>query len=228
MHRLIAPVLLAVLMAAPAAAETRDLSRFDEVHASDRLRVEVLVGDGYSVEVTGADAGRVRTRLDGDELRISDARRPWFGSGRRLDALVRVTTPRLEAVAAARGAELSATLSGPCDDFDAVAAMGGLVEVDGLQCDEVDAAAAMGGVLRLTGRCRVLDVSAAMGGTVRAETLECELVDASAAMGGDIDAFASLSYDASAAMGGAVNVAGGARAADTSAVMGGSVTRSDR
>jgi hypothetical protein len=224
MHRLIAPALLIAILAGPAAAETRALTGFDEVHASDKLRVEVTVGEAYAVEVDGADAGRVRTRIDGDELRISDARRPWIGSGRQLDAVVRVTMPEVRALAAARGAELRATLSGPCDQLTAVAAMGATTEVEDLQCDSVEAAAAMGGTLRLAGTCRVLDATAAMGGNLRADRLQCETVDASAAMGGDVRAYASQSYDASAAMGGSVNVAGDASEREQSTAMGGSVT----
>jgi hypothetical protein len=215
-------------LAVPAAAEPRAVSGFSEVHASDRIRVEVAIGPEYAVEVTGADADRVRTRLDGDELRITNARRPWFGGTPAIDAHVRVTLPRLDGVAASRGAELTATLAGPCGDFSAAAAMGGVTEVDAVQCDLVDAAAAMGGVVRLAGACHTLDVSAAMGGEVQADRLECEVVDASAAMGGTVRAFASLSYDASAAMGGSVNVAGEASVSESSSVMGGSVTGRNR
>lgn len=224
MHRFMAPVLLAAALAAPAMAEERHLSGFDQVHVSDRIRVEVTVGSEYRIEVTGADGARVRTRLDGDELRISDARRPWFGRTPDLDALVRVTTPDLEGVSASRGAELHASLAdAPCIDFSVAAAMGAETTVEGMRCDDVDAAAAMGGIVRLAGACHTLDVSAAMGGEVRADHLQCEFVDASAAMGGDIRAFASQSYDASAAMGGAINVAGGAQSSDRSAAMGGSI-----
>lgn len=227
MHRFIAPALV-VALATSAAAEMRNVSGFDEVHASDRIKVEVSVGPSYSVEVTGADADRVRTRVEEGELRISDARRPWFGRVPDLDARVRVTAPEVEGVSAARGAELHASLSGAsCRSFSAAAAMGGEATVDAMQCDDVDASAAMGGIVRLTGACRMLDVSAAMGGQVQADRLECQLVDASAAMGGDIEAFASQSYDASAAMGGAVNIGGGAHPSDRSAVMGGSVTDSN-
>jgi hypothetical protein len=228
MHRLIAPSLLFAALALPAAAEMRNLRGFDEIYASDRIRVDVSVGAEYSVEVTGADAERVRTRIENGQLRISDARRPWFGRTPQLDAHVRVTAPEVEGVAAARGAEVRANLAGgSCSSFSAAAAMGGEAVVESIQCDDVDASAAMGGVLRLEGACRMLDVSAAMGGEVRADRLQCELVDASAAMGGDIRAFASQSYDASAAMGGAINVAGGARVSDRSSVMGGSIRDGD-
>jgi hypothetical protein len=225
MKRFVAVALLAGGLAGAAHAETRGLTGFTEINASDRLRVEVATGETYGVEVTGADAERVRTRLDGRTLRISDARRPWFGSRRRLDATVRVTAPRVEGVAASRGAELSATLSGECGDFSAAAAMGGAVRVSGVACRSVDAAAAMGGELRLAGTCDALDVSAAMGGQVRAADLQCRTVDASAAMGGDIRVYASESYDASAAMGADIDVAGEARRGETSAAMGGSISQ---
>lgn len=227
MRRAIALSLLTAALATPVFAESRQVAGFSEVQAFDRLEVEVNMGERFAVEVVGSDADRVRTRVEGDELVISDARRPWFGDGPDLDALVRVTMPRVRGVASARGAELRATLSGPCGDLAAVAAMGGSTRVDGLQCDSVDASAAMGGELRLAGACRVLDVAAAMGGVVNARDLQCEFVDASATMGGDVRAFASRSYDATAAMGGAVNVAGAGRRADTSAVMGGSVSSSN-
>jgi hypothetical protein len=225
MNRFVAVTLLAAGLAGAAHAETRDVTGFTAVQAHDRITVEVSTGDQFSVQVTGADADRVRTELRGDALRISDARRPWFGRSPRIDATVRVTAPLIEGVAAARGAELTATLSGACDDFSAAAAMGGSVSVTGLECDSVDASAAMGGELNLAGACGSLDVSAAMGGDVRAGELRCRTVDASAAMGGAMRVYASERYDASAAMGGDINIAGGAHRGDTSAAMGGSISQ---
>jgi len=228
MNRLFAPALLALTLASPATAETRNLSGFDRVNAADRLTVAISIGENYSVEVTGSDAERVRTRIEGDTLRIQDARRPWFGRNPHLDAHVRITVPAIEGVAASRGAELVASLAGgACNDFSVAAAMGGTANVTGAQCDDVDAAAAMGGEISIAGTCNDLDASAAMGGYLRAQDLHCATVDASASMGGDIRAFASQHYDASASMGGSINVAGGANASDTATIMGGSV-RSDR
>jgi hypothetical protein len=229
MKRLVAPALIFVALAAPAGAETRNLSGFRSVSAADRLTVEVSIGEAYAVEVTGSDASRIRTTIENDTLRIRDDDRPWFGASPRLDAHVRVTVPALEAVSAARGAELTAALAGsPCNDFEASAAMGGTTHITGAQCDDVSASAAMGGEVRLEGACRELSASAAMGGVVRADDLQCVTVDASASMGGDIRAFASQRYEASAAMGGAINVAGGGNAEDTSSVMGGSIRSTNR
>jgi hypothetical protein len=225
MNRLIAPALVALALAGSAAAETRALSGFQSVNAEDRITVTVSVGEAYAVDVTGSDADRVRTRVDGRTLHIEDARRPWFGRSPRLDARVRVTAPELESVAASRGATLAADLTGaPCDDFSATAAMGGEANVTGARCTTVSSTAAMGGEVRMAGACRSHDISAAMGALVRGDEMQCETVDATAAMGGDIRAFASQSYDASASMGGSINVAGGASAHDISASMGGSIS----
>lgn len=224
MKRLIAPVLLALALAQPAAAQTRPLSGFTAIDAEDRVTVTVVVGEAYAVEVTGSDAGRIRTRVDGRTLYIEDMRRPLFGPSPRLDAQVRITAPEVEAVAVSRGAQLAANLTGACSDLSVAASMGGSASVTGAHCDTVSSSASMGGDLRIAGECRAHDVSASMGGYIRANDMTCETVDASASMGGDIRAFASRSYDASASMGGSINVSGGASRGETTAFMGGAVS----
>lgn len=222
MRKFLAVLALAVLTGA-ASAEPRSVAGFDQVNASGRFRVEIAVGPAHTVNVEGPDTARIVTRRDGDTLRIEPRDRPWFGGEPRYDALVRVTLPRFEGVAAARGAQVNATGGGACSNFDAVAAMGANLVVRELYCGHIDASAAMGGVVELIGGCRTLDASAAMGGSVEAEALHCGIVDASAAMGGEIKAFAETSYDASAAMGGDIDVSGGGRATDRSTALGGSV-----
>ncbi|MBL8536295.1 MAG: DUF2807 domain-containing protein [Hyphomonadaceae bacterium] len=208
--------------ALPAVAETRALTGFDTVNASGNYRVEVAVGERFSVEVTGSDAARIRTVVDGDTLKIEPARRAWFGNP-RYDALVRVTAPQLAGVAASRGMSMTAAGGGACPSFDAVAAMGAELSVTDLQCGAVDAVAAMGAALTLAGSCEALDVSAAMGATVRARNLHCENADLSAAMGADVAAYATARYEASASMGGDISVAGGAQSDGNTAAMGGSI-----
>jgi hypothetical protein len=217
---------LALAVASPALADTRSLSGFDNVNASGQFSVEVLVGPEYGVTVNGSDAARIRTRVDGDTLRIEPVNRPWFGNP-RYEATIRVTLPRLEGVAASRGATLRASAGGECSSFEAAAAMGSDMWVGGLQCGAVEAAAGMGATLTLEGACRDFEAAAAMGAVVRAANLHCETADVSAAMGGEIAAYASVSYDASAAMGGDITVSGGAANSDRSAAMGGSITQRD-
>jgi hypothetical protein len=210
-------------VALPANAETRNATGFETVKASGDFDVEIAVGENYRVDVSGADAARIRTRVVDGELRIEPARRSWFGEP-RYDARINVTLPRFEGVAAARGATVRATAGGECADFSAVAAMGADLEVNGLQCDSVNATAAMGAELRLAGQCGTLDASAAMGAELNARALQCRTVDASAAMGAEVAAYASASYDASAAMGGDISVAGGGTG-DRSTALGGAVTQ---
>jgi hypothetical protein len=224
MKRLVASVLIAIALAGPATAETRSLSGFQAVDAEDRLTVTVAIGDAYLVDVTGADADRIRTHVDGRTLYIEDQRRPLFGRSPRLDVHVSVTMPAVESVSSSRGAQLAANLAGgTCDEFSAAASMGGSASVENAQCNGVSTAASMGGDVRISGTCRTHDASASMGGYVRANDLQCATVDASASMGGDIRAYASQSYEASASMGGAIDVGGGANASDTSSIMGGSI-----
>ncbi len=223
MRELMIATLALIVLAAPAVAETRDVSGFEAVNASGRFRVEIAVAADFNVTVEGPDARRIRTRLDGETLKIEPVSRPWFGEP-RYNATIRVSLPRLTGVAAARGASVTATAGGECEEFSAAAAMGAELRISDIQCESVDAAAAMGADLRLSGTCETLDVSAAMGATVRAEDLHCQIVDASAAMGADVNAFAEASYDAAASMGADIRIAGGGRSSDRSAVMGGSVT----
>lgn len=201
----VASVLAALVVVAPARAEMRSLSGFTGVQVQDNIVVEVRAGPQYTVEVTGPEANRVITRLERNELKISERNRPWFGPDRRVNALVRVTLPRISSLAAAKGATLNA--------FDIAA-------------DDISLAAAMGGELRVNGSCHSVDVAAAMGGVVRAEGFHCVSADISAAMGGEAQVFATHTFDATAAMGGSVNIAGGAHG-DTTAVMGGAVHIAD-
>jgi len=201
----VASVLIALAMATSASGELRNVTGFTEVQAQDHIVVEVRIGPQYAVEVTGPEANRIITRVERDQLKISERNRPWFGPDRRVNALVRVTAPALSSLAAAKGAMLTA--------FDIAA-------------DDMSLAAAMGGELRVNGTCHSLDVAAAMGGIVRAESFHCVNADISAAMGGEARVFATRTFDATAAMGGTVNIAGGAHG-DTTAVMGGAVRIAD-
>jgi len=200
---IIAGLMLASLAGA-ASAETRNITGFTGVAAEDRIRVIVSVGPVYRVEVSGADAQRVSTRIDDGTLRVRRTHRPFWGGTPPIDATVRITMPEVHDLISASGAELSAT---------------------GLSGGDVSLVAAMGGELRVSGTCTTLDATAAMGGSIEAEGLQCRDADVTAAMGGEARIYASRRFEASAAMGGAVNVAGDGRASDVSLSMGGTLDR---
>lgn len=224
MPRLLPAIAFFLLCAAPAAAETRDITRFTGVSAADRVTVEIVTGQDYAVEVSGRDAGRIRTHLAGHVLRISDKNRPWFGEAPDLDAHIRITAPSLRSIAAARGAELNAQINGACASLDVVSSMGAEANIVVPQCATLDAAASMGGSLTLVGGCQSLSASASMGGVLRASEMLCVDVDASASMGGEVEAYASGSYDASAGMGGTIQFAGNAATREQSTSLGGTIS----
>lgn len=187
-----------------ASAETRNVSGFSGVAASDRIRVEVSEGAAYRVEVTGSDARRVTTRIDGERLVIRRTNRPFWGGTPPIDATVRVTMPAVRSLAASSGAELTAA---------------------NIRARDIALSAAMGGELSVSGTCATLDASASMGGAIDAASLQCRDADVSASMGGEARVYASNRFDVSASMGGAVNVAGEGSAADVSLSMGGTLDR---
>lgn len=190
-------------LATAANAEIRDVSNFTGVSAADRIRVEVVAGENYRVEVLGSEADKVRTRVNDDgTLVIRRANRPLWGGTPPIDATVRVTMPGVETLASSRGAELIAT---------------------GVNAQSMSLAASMGGELQVSGACTTLDAAVSMGGIIRAQDLQCQNANVAASMGGDARVYASNSFDAAASMGGSVNVAGGGRSDDIATSMGGSV-----
>jgi len=215
---------LALIAPAPVGAETRQVSGFNAVSVADRIEVEVATGERFSVEVTGRDAGRISTRLDGRTLRIRDQNRPWFGETPELDAHVRITAPALSGVSAARGADLRAAIGEGCRGLDVAVSMGGEALVTIVRCERISASASMGGDMRIEGACDTLSASASMGGVIRADELRCTSVTASASMGGDIEAYASNSSDANASMGGAIAIVGNPGSSSHSTALGGSVS----
>jgi hypothetical protein len=200
----LAGVAAVAVAAQPARGEQRNFQPFDSIHVQDAIRVDVTSGDQLLVDVSGPEADRVRTELDGATLNISEIGRPWFGHDRQLNATVRITMPRVVSLESAKGATLMA------------------VDVHG---GDVIIGASMGGELRISGNCQSATVNVSMGGVVRANDFQCARATISASMGGDARVFASSTYDASASMGGEVRVAGGGTHGRISTSMGGEISQ---
>src|SRR5262245_5293698 len=93
---LIAPAFALLALAGSVGAETRNLQGFTGVGAAGRFNVEVEIGDHYLVEVTGADADKIETRVEGDSLRIRATGWHPFGEP-EYAASVHVVMPRVNA-----------------------------------------------------------------------------------------------------------------------------------
>lgn len=201
--RMLALVSAAALLGLGAAsAAPRDVGAFNAIRASDQLRVEIATGERHGVDVSGGDASRIITRVDNGELRIRLRARPWFSSP-QLDAVVRVTTPGVTAIAASRGVT---------------------VRAENIAAAHLSLSASMGADIRISGQCGALQASASMGGSIDARALACETGAASASMGGSARVNTSQALQASASMGGSVNVDGAPAERDSSSSMGGSVS----
>jgi hypothetical protein len=208
---IIAPCALAALVAASAAAETREVAvdAFTEIDAANGVRVEVVFGESPAVVIDGprSQVERVEVDVRGDTLRIRSRSTGFFRSGDVSDAVVRVTTSTLSGVEAANGA---------------------FVQVAAVPADAaLELRAVNGAVLELDGECASLDVEAHRGAVVDAGDLDCGTVHAEASMGGLVDVRAREAVTANASMGGHVEFWGPAEQIRSTASMGGLVERGD-
>jgi hypothetical protein len=194
-----------VLASAGAAhAETRPLSGFTKVEAQAGTDVEVTVGGGFSVDVTGRDAQRIVTRVAGDTLIVEPAR-GWSWRGPR-DANVRVTMPRVDGLSASSGADLTAT-----------GVNGGAIELE----------SSSGADLRVSGSCASFTADASSGSDIDAENLRCENGSVDVSSGADVRVYASGRLDVDASSGGGVRAYGNPGLGDIDLSSGGSFRRAN-
>lgn len=171
------------VFALPANAELRPLRDFSNVAASAGTQVQVAAGSDYSVDVSGRDAERIVTRVEGGTLYVEPVR-SWSWRGAR-QALVRVTLPAIAGLDASSGAHIAATgvsggavaleassgarveVSGACASVSADASSGGDIRANALQCQDGSAQASSGASVRLSVSNR-LDVDASSGGDIYA------------------------------------------------------------
>src|SRR5262249_43687126 len=134
------------------------------------------VGPGFSVDVSGAGADRVITRVSGDTLIIERRRGFSWGPGPR--AQVRVTMPSVAGLSASSGSDLVVT---------------------GVNGGDITLDSSAGADLRVAGRCASFTADVSSGADIHAQDLRCENGSADASSGGDARVFASgrLSVDAS-------------------------------
>jgi hypothetical protein len=185
MKFLIVPALVLLLIgSAEAWAAPRALEGFSGVAADGKFDVEIVLGDHYAVDVSGADANQIETSLERQSLRIhADNRR--FG---RYDALVRITAPRLAALSAAAGS--SVRVASP------------------MRAEGVALAAHSGGKLEVSGDCQTVAAEVSSGGEIEAADLNCAQATVSASSGGHAAVQAHHNITANASSGAEIVVHG--------------------
>lgn len=186
-------------------AEPRNVSNFTRVSASSGTDVTVAIGPRFSVDVTGAGADRIVTRVSGQTL-IVERRQSWWSWGARPAAEVRVTMPRVEGLSASSGADLVAT-----------GVTGGALELD----------SSSGAELRVSGTCTSFTADASSGAELHAQELRCESGNVDASSGADARIFASGRLNVDASSGGSVIAYGNPNVGDVDLSSGGSLRRVD-
>jgi len=192
-------------VAGVAHAEQRPgLTGFTRVDANAGVDVEVVVGGGFSVNVTGRDADRVVTRVNGDRLIVEPVRTSgWFQRGPR-DAQVRVTMPRVEGLSASSGADLVAS---------------------GVNGGNLNLASSSGADLRVSGRCDSFNADASSGADIHASELRCVNGSVDVSSGADAHVFASGQLNVDASSGGGVVAHGQPSIGNVDLSSGGSLRR---
>ena len=204
MRFILAGCVLAAASAGTAIAAPRDHSGFTQVSASAGTDVEVTVGSGFSVDVSGPGADRVVTRVSGGALVVERERGFHWGSTPR--ALVRVTMPRVEGLSASSGADLIAS---------------------GVNGGDISLDSSSGADLRVSGRCASFIADASSGADIHAQDLHCENGSVDASSGADARVFASGRLNVDASSGGGVVAYGNPGIGNIDLSSGGSLRRAD-
>ena len=204
MRLILAGCLLAAVSGGTALAAPRDHSGFNQVSASAGTDVEVTVGSGFSVDVSGPGADRVVTRVSGETLVVERERGFHWGTSPR--ALVRVTMPRVEGLSASSGSDLIAT---------------------GVNGGDISLDSSSGADLRVSGRCASFTADASSGADIHAQDLRCENGSVDASSGADARVFASGRLNVDASSGGGVVAYGNPGIGNIDLSSGGSLRRAD-
>ena len=203
--RLILAASAAVVLATAgvAHAEVRNLVGFTKVDANAGTDVQVTVGGAFRVEVTGRDAARIITRVQGDTLIVEPVRGfSWRGR----QANIRVTMPRVVGLSASSGADLITT-----------GVNGGAIALD----------SSSGADLQVSGTCASFTADASSGADIDARQLHCENGSVDVSSGADARVFASGRLDVGASSGGGVVAYGNPGIGNIDLSSGGSLRRAD-
>jgi len=179
---ILAAVVLAAAPGLPAAAEGGDQSRSLKVSAFDRIEIagiyelDVVVGAGFSIELSGDDddLARVKVSVKDGTLLLEQDNAPWYD-------LHHEGVKAIISMPALRSLDVSGVVDG---EIGGIAADTFTIDVSGVAD------------LTLTGECGVLTVRVSGIGDLGAEKLQCKSVDISLSGIGDASVYASEDADA--------------------------------
>lgn len=167
-----------------------DLSGFTEINVAGVYKIDVTVGEDFSVITSGSDKDvkYIKVEVDGDALVLgSKKKKKNWNIGKREGVYAQVTLPKLKSL------EIAGIATG---DVEGVDTKYFNVEVAGISD------------VTLSGTCGRFELDIAGMGEVDAEELKCKHVEANMAGMGEASVYASESVEASAAGMGQLNVYG--------------------
>lgn len=169
---------------------THNLSGFTEIEVSGVYKIDVQVGEDFSVTTSGSDkeVKYMDVSVDGDTLILGtkDDKKNW-NIGKKEGIYAVVTLPELNSL------DVAGIATGHVDDIDS---------------DDFEIHIAGISDVELSGRCGTLDLHIAGMGDLDAEDLQCADVEVNLAGMGEASVYASESIDANVAGMGQLNVYG--------------------
>ncbi len=159
-----------------------DLSGFERIEISGVYELDVRVGPGYSIEISGPDDEMNRVEasvkngvliLDQRDRKRGEKRRGWRDNREGIDAVI--TLPSLT------GLEVSGVVDG---------------KISGIDADRFDIDISGVGDMELDGECGTLDADVSGVGDLDAEALECRVVSVEVSGVGSASVYASEEVEA--------------------------------
>jgi hypothetical protein len=204
----------AIDSAGPTVAEIRTPGAFTRISVAGLANVELVQGDRHEVRIEAPAGGaqRVRTRIDGETLAITNrggqVEIPLFGGGARTSSpLIVVTAPSIESIAADGAVTISAgKLDVPALRVSASGAT--KLRIDDLRAESLRLSGAGAVRVDLAGRVTEQSISLSGAGDYRAPGLLSETAKVSVAGAGRVVVHAEKSLRASLSGAGVVEYLG--------------------
>lgn len=227
MIRLTAVSATAIILAAPALAETRtfDVGAFEKIEVSAGLDLVFTTGGDQSVSVEQAngDWDDIVVETRGDTLHLERPRKSGWGWGKRARYTITVSAPVITDLRVSSGADAEGSgMSG--ERVSIRTSSGSDATVTGISAQKVDLRSSSGSDLTASGTCQTLEADSSSGSDLDAEDLICETVEAEASSGSDIEAHATQAVYADASSGADIDIDGSPSIVETDKSSGGSVS----
>ncbi|TRZ41085.1 head GIN domain-containing protein [Robertkochia solimangrovi] len=187
--------------------ESRSVSGFDKIHASEGL--DVVVSQGATTEVkVEADENimpLILTEVSDNTLRIH-CKDPI---GKARSKKIFVTVPSLRELSVSSGADLESMGLVESDNISLSASSGADLKVE-IKADDVHCNTSSGADIRVVGSANSINADASSGSDINADDLQVKTAIANASSGADISINATEKVTKKTSSGGSIHISGSA------------------